>query len=364
MKKPISGSLCFLLCLFSLVALSCAQKMNGQKQDAASKMTKNKVQLISLPAEQRVNVLINGQLFTAYQYPDDIAKPVLYPLLTPSGKMLTRGFPLDAKAGERVDHPHHVGIWLNYGYVNGLDFWNNSEAIPAEKKDKYGTIYHQAINDIQQEDGRASLKVSASWKASDGQTLLDEATTFIFSVQGDTRIIERITKLTAKDIDVSFKDNKEGMFGIRVTRALEFPTEKPVLLTGADGKPAAAPTIDNEGVNGNYLSSEGTTGRGVWGTRGKWMNLYGSLEGEEVAIAILDHPSNPGYPTYWHARDYGLFAANPLGQSALSKGKDELNFALKAGESVTFRYQILVHAGSALSKEEIEAASAAFGSGS
>ncbi len=340
------------LVVFSAILSSCQKKISSQSSSSNQQV----IQLKNLPDQKRVDVNIDGQLFTAYQYPDDVAKPILYPLLTASGKSLTRGYPIDPRPGERVDHPHHVGHWLNYGNVNGLDFWNNSQAIAAEKKHRYGTIEHQGITAAKTEKGKALLTVSAVWKAPAGEMLLDETTQFIFSVKDGVRIIERMTTLTAKDSEVSFKDNKEGMFGIRVTRALEFPTDKPQFLVGADGKPNTEKTVNNEGVSGNYLSSEGLEGSGVWGTRARWMKLYGEVEGESASITIVDHPSNPGYPTYWHARDYGLFAANPLGQSVFSKGKEELNFSLKAGEKVTFRYQILVHSGSDLSKVKIDEA--------
>lgn len=340
------------LVVFSAILSSCQKKISSQ----SSSSNQHVIQLKNLPDQKRVDVNIDGQLFTAYQYPDNVAKPILYPLLTASGKSLTRGYPIDPRPGERVDHPHHVGHWLNYGNVNGLDFWNNSQAIAADKKHRYGTIEHQEIKLVKAAKGQAALAVTAVWKAPAGAILLDEATQFIFSIKDEVRIIERMTTLTAKDSEVSFKDNKEGMFGIRVTRALEFPTDKPQFLVGADGKPNTEKTVNNEGVSGNYLSSEGLEGSGVWGTRARWMKLYGEVEGESASITIVDHPSNPGYPTYWHARDYGLFAANPLGQSVFSKGKEELNFSLKAGEKVTFRYQILVHSGSDLSKVKIDEA--------
>jgi len=329
----------------------CQRKIPPGPQAVSSGST---FQLKHIPIEKKVEVLIDGQLFTAYQYPDDIAKPILYPINTAKGNPLTRGYPIDSQPGERVDHPHHVGHWLNYGYVNGLDFWNNSEAIPKEKKHRYGRIIHQQVETVSSKNEPAKLSVKATWESPKGEVLLDESTSFLFTSVNDIRIIERITKLTARDTAVSFKDNKEGFFGIRVCRALEFPTDKPLLLVGQGGLPNAAKIVDNTGVNGNYLSSTGQTGSGVWGTQAKWMKLHGQVEGEESSLVIVDHPDNPGYPTYWHARDYGLFAANPLGQAVFSKGKEQLNFSLEAGQSVNFKYQILVHSGSKLSPETIE----------
>lgn len=341
----------FVLLLISACGPKPAQEANVE---APVEEMDKRITITHNPDEKKAEVRIDGALFTAYIYPSSIAKPVLFPLQTASGKQLTRGFPLDPKPGERVDHPHHVGHWLNYGDVNGLDFWNNSEAIPEEKRGGYGTIYHGEIIEISDGDDEAILSVTAKWNTPAATTLLNEATTFVFGVTGDTRYIERTSTLTATDHDVAFEDNKEGMIAVRVTRAMELPTDKPAIFTDAQGNPTEVEAMNNEGVNGDYLSSEGLEGNDVWGTRAKWVLLYSQIEEDPVAIAILDHPDNIGYPTYWHARDYGLFSANPLGQKVFSEGKEELHFNLKAGESVTFKYKILVHSGSELTKDVLE----------
>lgn len=350
-----------IISILSLILLS--QSCNSTSKTtttAVSPTNKKGIELIANPSNKKVEVFMDGQLFTAYCYPENIAKPVLYPLITASGTRLTRGFPLEPVAGERVDHPHHVGVWLNYGDVNGLDFWNNSEAIPAEKKKNYGTIYHQDIVAAKSGTDKGELRVKAVWKTNEGKALLNEATTFVFTQSGSTRAIERTTTLIAIDQEVNFKDNKEGMIGIRVTRAMEIPSKEPAIFTDAQGNPTEVKALSNEGVKGNYISSEGKEGDAVWATRGKWVQLQSEINGEPVAIAILDHPKNVGYPTYWHARGYGLFAANPLGQAIFSEGKEALNFKLKAGESITFRYKILVHSGSKWSKTDLDNAFAAF----
>ncbi len=303
------------------------------------------VHIVVLDDQQRVDVTIDGALFTAYVYHDSIAtlkKPVLYPIRTAGGQDITRGYPFERRAGERVDHPHHIGHWLNYGDVNGFDFWNNSDAVPEERRPRMGVIRHRAVVEALGGDERGVLEVEADWLTPTETRLLHERTRFVFSGDEHSRLIDRITTLTALDQRVAFTDNKEGMVAIRVTRALEHPEGKPVLLTDAAGHPRSEPVVDDAGVSGDYLSSEGIRGADVWGTRGDWMMLGGTLAGEPVTVAMIDHPQNPGYPTYWHARGYGLFAANPLGQKALSGGKDELNFSLEAGQSVTFRYRIAV----------------------
>jgi hypothetical protein len=113
--------------------------------------------------------------------------------------------------------------------------------------------------------------------------------------------------------------------------------------------------VDNTGVSGKYTSSEGLTGDAVWGTRGRWTMLTGTVDNEPVTLAILDHPSNPGFPTYWHARGYGLFAANPMGEKVFTEGKRELNVAIQPHQSLTFRHRILILHGSA-QPQDLEAA--------
>jgi hypothetical protein len=280
-------------------------------------------------------------------------KPVLYPIRTADGTFITRGWPMDPRPGERVDHPHHVGLWFNYGDVNGLDFWNNSTSIPADKRNEYGTIKHISVNKMVADNKKAELDVSSYWEKPDGTNLLKEDTKYIFTGSGEQRAIELIVKLTALKEDVSFMDNKEGLLGLRLARELEHPSNRPEKFTDANGIATEVAEMNNESVSGLYRSSEGKEGDDVWATRGRWMNLNGKIGDELVSVVILDNSSNVGYPTYWHARGYGLFAANPLGQKEFSKGEEVLDYKLKAGESVIFRYKILINSGSNLSDDQV-----------
>jgi hypothetical protein len=302
------------------------------------------VEVAPRPEERRVDVRVDGEPFTAYIWPERLAKPVLYPIRTSEGTLVTRGFPLDPRPGERVDHPHQVGLWLNYGDVNGVDFWNNSEALSPEEAAKMGRIRHRAIQTAQGGETEGILEVAADWLMPDGHTVLDESTRFVFGGTAGQRRIDRITTLAAPPggEGVLFADNKEGLLGLRVARALEAPSDEPEVFTDSSGRPTTVPTLNNEGVNGVYTSSEGLEGGAVWGTRARWVALWGRVDAEDVVLLILDHPANPGYPTYWHARGYGLFAANPLGQKVFSKGREVLNFSLEPGESTVFRYRVLV----------------------
>ena len=341
MTRPV------LACLAALVA--CAATGFAQEK---------LVTVMPHAADRRVDVLVDGKPFTSYVWPERLAKPVLYPIRTARGTFVTRGFPLDPRPGERVDHPHQVGFWFNHGDVNGVDFWNNSEALAPEERAKVGTIRHdEVVSAASGSPGR--LVTRASWVMPDGGTVLSERTRWTFRAGADWRSIGRATVLTAGDRKVTFTDNKEGALGLRVARALEEPSDKPEVFTDASGRPTAVAALDNTGVNGVYTSSEGLTGAAVWGTRARWMALSGKVDGEDVVLLVLDHPKNPGHPTHWHARGYGLFAANPLGAKVFSNGKEELNYTIEKGQSATFQYLLLVLPGP-FSREKAEEAYARF----
>ena len=327
--------------LLALPAAACAQQAQTSAGGSGSPM----VQVTTNEAARRVDVTVDGRPFTSYLYPTNLEKPVLYPLRSESGKLVTRGWPLDPRPNERVDHPHHIGLWFNYGDVNGLDFWNNSSDIAAAQKPKMGTIVHREIRDTDSGRGEGALEVSMDWVDHTGKVLLREETRFVFHASQGMRGIDRVTKLTAVNGPVSMTDNKEGVLGMRVARQLEAPATQAEMFTDASGRRTEVAVLSNEGVNGKYFTSEGIEGDAVWGTRGRWAALGGVLDGEPVTLAILDHPSNVGFPTYWHARGYGLFAANPLGQAALSNNKEKLDFKLAAGQSTTFRHRILILTG-------------------
>jgi hypothetical protein len=304
-------------------------------------------------AQKKVDVFYDGQLFTSYIYPDDLEKPVLYPLYTSRGTVVTRGFPRDPRPGERIDHPHHVGLWFNFGDVNGLDFWNNSYAVPADQKAGYGSIRHRSVLLAQggQKEGR--LTVAADWTDYSGKTLLRDETQYLFSGEGDRRIIDRITTLTAQQDTVVFTDNKEGLIAIRVDRAFEEPSTTPELFLDASGHETAVPVMNNEGVNGVYRNSEGLEKGDVWGKPARWVSLSAEKNGEAITLAILDHRDNPGYPAHSHARGYGLFSTNNLGSRVFNPAAPLFVLTLPPGESVTFKHRIVVQTNGFLSDADL-----------
>lgn len=318
------------------------------------------VKIVQEKNNKTINVLIGGKLFTSFLYPDTLEKPVLYPIYAANGTMVTRGFPVHPKPGEPEDHPHHLGYWFNYESVNGLDFWNNSYAIPAERKNKYGWIKTDKI--IQTTNGTTGiLSYHANWTNQQNDVLLEETTKFEFSGSGGQRIVDRITVLKA-NTDVAFKDVKDGMIGLRVAHELQIPATKDQKFTDDKGNVTVIKVKADSIANGNYLTSEGKQGDDAWSTRAAWCKMYGKMGNDSVSIVIIDHPSNPNYPTFWHARGYGLFAANPLGEKVFTNGKSEKNLQLKKGESVTFYYRLVIDNGSkTLSAGEINKMAEVFG---
>ncbi len=311
------------------------------------------VSFIENQAEKKIEVLVDGQQFTIFQWPDNICKPVFYPVFASSGTEITRGFPINPRVGERADHPHQIGMWFTYGNVNGNDFWGNGSQGLGTKNPNGGTIKHLKIENIKEGAGLGSFETFENWVDSAGFELLKEKTSYRFIADGEKRIIDRKTVLTAGDINVEMPDTKEGMFGIRVARQLELPSNGMVEMNNADGTTSRVKDSLNIGITGNYVSSEGISGENVWGTRAKWMKLDGKIGDEKLSIIICDHPENPNYPTYWHARGYGLFSANPLGVKDFTKGADSLNFVIPAGNSVTFRYRVIIASGVQMTEQEI-----------
>jgi hypothetical protein len=309
------------------------------------------VRLVTLENQEKVDVYVNGVLFTSYRHPGDFEKPFLYPVFAPNGSVITRGYPLEPRPGERVDHPHQVGLWFNHGNVNGLDFWNNSSAIPAAKKDTYGHIVHQKI--VRAESGKTGvLEVVTHWDDNKGNTVLTANVKYIFTGDKSSRTMDHIITLTATNGPVTITDNKEGLFAIRVDRAFEMPSNESLIFTDEKGNPTTVKATSNEGVTGMYTSSRGLKGDAVWGTRNDWVYLSGTKDNTPVSFGIFDHPENPGYPAYAHARGYGLFSINNLGENSYDPKVEKKVYTLAKGESMKLVHRFYVQSGSELTPQK------------
>ncbi|MDH6313683.1 hypothetical protein M2137_002473 [Parabacteroides sp. PFB2-10] len=327
--------------VLTFILISCGQKEKG-------------FELIQHVSDKRVDVYYEGKLFTSYAYPETMEKPILYPIYNAHGIDLTRGFPANPQPGERVDHPHHLGLWFNYGNVNGLDFWNNSYNIPEENRPRYGSIRHVCIEEINNGAKQATLTVQSDWIDHTEKILLVAETHYIFGAEKGMRTIEHIVTLTAQADTVIFSDSKEGLLGIRMDRAFEEVSDAPVLRIGEDKQPMEERTVNNDGVNGLYRNSLGDEKEsGAWGKRAGWASVSAEKEGDKTTVAILDHKENPGYPAHWHTRGYGLFAVNNLGSKSFHAENPATSLTLLPGESVTFKHKILIKAGSYAEDQEI-----------
>lgn len=264
----------------------------------------------------KIDVLIGGNLFTTYRYGSELTKPILYPVKSPSGVLLTRHFPFEIVPGESNDHPHHAGIFFCYDKVNNDGFWNNKTSPPWIKH----------IKTTKMENGQ--LSTISHWVGKSGKTLLEEKRDMVFSAEPNQYVIDFNITLTAQDEKIIFGDTKEGMFAIRV-----------------------ADWMSEEKGTGKYLSSDGSVGEpNVWGKKADWVRLEGTKDGKKIGIAIFNHPASACYPTYWHARGYGLFSADPLGQLDFLKGRNiknpqPLNFTLQPGQNAIFRFRMIIYEG-------------------
>ncbi len=311
--------------IITLTMLSSCQP-SGQLEDHQS----DYVSFVENDSLGKLDIFVDGKYFTSYLYRDSILrKPVLFPLFTASEERITRGFPLATNPGERMDHPHHFGLWFNHGVVNDIDFWN-SAVIPKKQDVRYGKIKH--VKFLRMEYGESgSLEVEKEWRSDTDELILLEQTSYIFSGDTNKRLITHITTLSAPEVDVFFEDSKEGMFAMRVRREL------------------------NTDITGHYRNSNGLEGYPeVWGKRAKWMQLSGFVNEDSISICIFDHPENLNHPPHWMARDYGLYGLNPFGSNIYSEGKEQFNFTLKKGKSIKFKHQVLIINGMNPSFEEIE----------
>lgn len=269
------------------------------------------------PSEAGQVVKVDGELFTEY-VTESKAKPILWPIIGPTGKAMTRSFPMEKVKGERWDHGHHRSLWFTHGDVNGVDFW-------AEGSGR-GRIVHREF--VRAESGSpAVIETLNDWVDADGKKVLEDRRLIKFQANEDSRIIDFDITLTASEGPVVFGDTKEGTMGIRIPSTMD--------VEQRGGKP-----------NGRIINSEGQTNLSAWGKPAPWVDYYGPVEDEELGIAVMNHPSSFRYPTTWHVRTYGLFAANPFGLHDFQHTEEPIGeFTLPEGESITLRYRFLFHKG-------------------
>lgn len=297
---------------------------------------------------KEIGISYGNNLLTLFHYSGKEYKPCFFPVNSVSGIRLNRGWPEDPNPWEPLDHPHQKGIWFSFGDVNGLDFWNNSDSIPRDQKCKYGRILCDTVV-IQYVDS-ADLKFYCKnlWISCKNELLLREFSGFRISANDSSWFIDRTTSLEA-DIPLNLGDNKEGLWGMRVTRELQSDYGKKQYLIDSLFQYTRKRITHDEGKSGNYTGSNGHSGPDVWGTVNEWVILDGVIGSDSVTVMIMDHPGNPNHPPMWHARDYGLFAVNNLGRSSFNPGMEGVSLSLGKGEKIVFHHRILFYEGGFLS---------------
>jgi hypothetical protein len=267
----------------------------------------------------RLRIDIDGQLFTEYFF-KDVPRPYCYPVIGPGGAPMTRNWPMKTTPDEERDHPHHRSLWFAHGSINGHDFW-------SEEKD-FGKTVHTGFTEIKSGRKSGVIKSTNNWVTQDGTVVCtDDRMLRIYEpANGSERVLDFEITLHASNGKLTLGDTKEGTIAIRLAETMR--------LKGSVG-------------HGHIVNSEGVRDGETWGKRADWCDYYGPVNGKTVGVAIFDHPENPRHPTWWHVRDYGLFAANPFGQHDFEKLQDKNagNFSVPAGGSVTFRYRFYFHEG-------------------
>ncbi|MES2692959.1 MAG: PmoA family protein [Verrucomicrobiota bacterium] len=286
--------------------------------DTAVKLTK---------LEDRVRIEIGGKLFTEYRYVG-APKPCLFPILDAEGVSYTRNWPMKDVPDEIHDHDWHRSVWFGHGLVNGHDFWR-------ELKDKpTGTIVHEALLEAQS-GPTGQLRARSRWVSATGETICTDETTYRFRRVPEGYLLDCEIAIKASHGALTFGDTEEGAMAVRVNEAIR--------VTQAVGKKKTPGT-------GTIVNASGDRGTKAWGKRAPWTDYHGPLPngGPTIGVAIFDHPKNPSHPTWWHVRDYGLFAANPFGKHDFEKLKDQPNagdIKVPAGSEFVVRYRILFHRG-------------------
>lgn len=286
-------------------------------------------------------VKADGQPFAEYVV-DQANKPYLAPVFGVAGKQMTRNYPMTTVDGEQHDHPHHRGICFGHEDIAGSDTWAEEATFAgnakyAQRLDHLGSQKHREFKKIEAGGESATITVTIDYLDKSGKKQLEEERTFIFRSSGDTRSIDVNQKLVASEGPVMVGDKKDSGLSIRVPTEMAVEMEK------------------NKKGTGHIVNSEGQTDAEAWGKRATWCDYYGTVGGEAVGVAILNHPTSFRHPTPWHVRTYGLFTANPFGTKSLDKTAPDGAYELKKGETTLLRHRFLFHKGDAMQARIAEA---------
>ncbi|HEX8915756.1 MAG TPA: PmoA family protein [Humisphaera sp.] len=325
MRRTLSRSLIALAAV--LAAPAVLAPVPARAADAAAQAAAPAVKL-SQQADKIV-VEVGGKPFTEYLFAVDPAntkgpvaakpwaRPFFYPVLAADGTNVVS----DQVMTNAKEHPHHRGIWVAQGDVNGVDHWAHAKAGPQPQQ------RHVKFDKVEGD----TIVEQLTWDGKDGKPQLAETRTWRFVAYPDgSRGIDQTSVFTAVAGPVTFGETKEaGIAAVRVAK----PISDTSVITMAGG----------------VVSQSVKTEKTVWGKKADWCDLSGKIEGKDYGAAIFDHPSNPRHPGNWHVRHYGLMGANIFGLSEFDKAnpKGSGAFTIEPGKPVTFKYQIVIHPGDA-----------------
>jgi hypothetical protein len=264
-----------------------------------------------------VAVAIDGKPFTTLHAGTEARKPYLHPLLTASGKRVTRAFPMEHVAGESTDLAHQRGVWVGTERLNGIDFWENE---PSYDRPNQGTIRFTGADNIRSGADEGRFTMHADWIDPSGEIVLVEARTMTARARPDNqRVLDIDLSLTANK-QATFEDNHDAILGLRLGKEFE------------------------EKHGGRAVNAEGLAGwERLRGVRSAWVDWHADLDGESVGVAVMDSPTNFRFPTPWHVRDYALLFASPFASRDYNKDAPDGSLTLKSGETLRLRYRILIH---------------------
>lgn len=273
-----------------------------------------------------ITVNIDGKVFTRYLKKSE-RRPVLWPVIGPTGKPITRAYPVaESIVEEAQDHPHHRSVWIGFEGVNDVDFWHE----PASGKKPYppGEQRHRKFSRVDSDGKTATVIALTDWLDPNGKKICEDERTWTFGTDGDDRWLDCRMVLTASEGELTLADTKEGFFALRVADSMN---------------------VDHK-QGGRIINSRGQTDAEAWGKCAEWVDYQGPVAGEKVGIAIFAHPETLNYPEPWHVRTYGLFAANPLGKVAFTNDAADVKERPKAlklpkGETLVLRHRIILHRG-------------------
>ncbi len=283
--------------------------------------------------------IYNGELLTILRYSDTLVKPFFHPVNTLEGTPVTRGWPMDPRPMEPVDHPHQTGLWLNFGDVNGYDFWNNKSGISSENKHRYGRINSQVAQILSHDERSAEFLLVSEWIGGNQERLILDSSYITIKVEKNYWGLQRRSNLHATET-LRISDNKEGLFAIRVARELQSDTKSDALVLDSSLSLTKFRAIDDK--TGRYFNPDQDQAEKIWGTCNPWVGLNGIIGKDSVCLVIFDHPKNIHHPPRWHARDYGLFSVNNFGNQSYDPGSAKLEIEVNPGESISLLHKILI----------------------